>query len=122
GESSGKVPRPGRLTRPGSTRSVRFPFTRAFDASRTPRTSRISCGLPVGAYLLAGVCNTMDSNVNDDANSLGHVGAVVHRLIAGTRYTRLYPPAAATCGRTSAVRIATRGSTKRMDVSSPIRS
>src|SRR5262249_14553170 len=84
-ESSGKVPSPGRLTRPDSTRSIRVPFSGAPDASRTPCTSRISEGFPAGRYFVAGERSTIAANVNDDANSRGHVAAVVQRLTAGTR-------------------------------------
>src|SRR5262249_12364258 len=67
-ELSGKVPRPGRLTRPDRIRSVRVPFSGAPDASRTPCASRISDGFPAGKYLVAGERSTIVSNVNDDAN------------------------------------------------------
>src|SRR5262245_2702040 len=116
-ELSGKVPRPGRLTRPGSTRSIRVPFSGAPDASRTPCTSRISDGFPAGRNLVAGECSTIVSNVNDDANSRGQVDAVVHCLIAGTRNTRLYPPARAAGGITAAERIARQQNTSRMGLS-----
>src|SRR5262249_17208467 len=84
-ELSGKVPRPGRLTRPDSIRSIRVPFSGAPDVSRTPCTSRISEGFPAGGDFVAGARSTIASNVNDDENSRGHVDAVVHCLTAGTR-------------------------------------